>query len=130
MRRPDGLKAPGPWLRDETSWEGSAICSVFSLGKKSAGFQEWGAGALLQALGRYDVLLSQILLRCGFAGDLGQTLSVVIEQKVFGFRLEQAKLSWTPLSISPKLNLLVKQHLLKDFHLVCPRHYSMVWGYG
>lgn len=52
-----------------------------------------------------DILLSQIFLIRRFALEFGQTLGVVIEQKVFGFRLEQAKRAWTVRSISSKLGL-------------------------
>lgn len=40
--------------------------------------------------------------------ELSQTLSVVIEQKIFGFRLEQTKLPWAPRSSSSKLILCQK----------------------
>lgn len=40
--------------------------------------------------------------------EFGQTLSVVIEQKIFGFRLEQAELPWAPRSSSSKLILCQK----------------------
>lgn len=40
-----------------------------------------------------DILLSQVLVIRRFAVEFGQTLSVVVEQEVFGFGLEQAKLA-------------------------------------
>lgn len=67
-----------------------------------------GGGALSQITNCCDILLSQICFICRFAMEFGQAFSVVVEQKVFGFRLEQTKLLWAVLSISSKLNLCQK----------------------
>lgn len=55
---------------------------------------EWpltGGGALSQISNGRDIFCSQVRFISRFAVEFGQTLSVVVEQKVFGFRLEQAK---------------------------------------
>lgn len=67
-----------------------------------------GGGALSQITNRRDILSSQICFICRFAMEFGQAFSVVVEQKVFGFGLEQTKLARAVLSISSKLNLCQK----------------------